>query len=76
MKGIQEQLSRFLNNMEIIEYGIIAKCYSGGRKWHQELATLFEQTAFLTAQTYSLACQHRINLLSTLIPNFTKLKEI
>lgn len=49
MKGIQEQFSRFLNNKEIIEYGIIEKCSSGGRKWHQELATLFEQTAFLTA---------------------------
>ena len=41
------------------------------------MANLFEQTVLLTAQTYnSLAYQCRINVLLTLDPNSTKVKEI
>ena len=44
---------------------------------HCEMASLFEQTILLTAHTYnSLAYQRRMNVLSTFIPNSTKIKEI
>ena len=44
---------------------------------HQEVATLLEQTALLTAQAInSLAFKHRMNILSKLILNFIKATEI
>ena len=46
-------------------------------KCHGEVANLFEKTVLLTGRTYnSLAYQRRMNVLSTLIPNSTKVKEI
>ena len=43
----------------------------------REVANLFEQIVLLTAQTHnSLTYQRRMNVLSTLIPNSTKVKEI
>ena len=46
-------------------------------KCHREVANLFEKTVLLTAQTYnSLAYQRCMNVLSTFIPNSTKVKEI
>ena len=67
-------LSKLGSTMELERNAIPEEELNEG---HREVANLFEQTVLLTAQTYnSLPYQHRMNVLSTLMPNSTKVKEI
>ena len=81
LNGIQDQvvtilapLSKLWSTMELERNAVLEEELNEG---HREMANLFEQTVLLTAQTYnSLAYQRRMNVLSALIPNSTKVRKI
>ena len=81
LKGIQDQvvtilvpLSKLWSTMELERDAIAEEELNGG---HRKVANFFKQTVLLTAQKYnSLPYQRRMNVLSTLIRNSTKVKEI
>ena len=81
LNGIQDQvvtilapLSKLWSTMELERNAVLEEELNEG---HREMANLFEQTVLLTAQTYnSLAYQRRMNVLSALTPNSTKVKKI
>ena len=81
LKGIQDQVVTILAPLsKLLEYYGVRKNAIPEEELnegHREVVNLFEQTVLLTAQTYNfLAYQRRMNVLSKLIPNSTKVKEI